>query len=589
MLCVVFLTDSTGMLPASLHDDQGVITSLGQSTLSALLSHSMEGSGGAMEGTSFVQSCCKLFFISLSLSHTYTQQVMDSMMHILGQSVYSLDLHNLPLDRLQLEDQKRLHQRLRVKTSGAEDRIPTTRMSSFSIINIQPPVAARRGVQTHIGVGGSHTPPARMPKHYTTTPDLSLRKMKNLPKANTIDAGIDNPPAPDEVKYGKRHSVPAQHADSSPSLPPVPETIAEVGDPDSHPPGRSPQVTRTPKRSTSSVADYYRNKEEEDVADVTPSDVNPSPGAQSLPPEAVFRIEMSEPSGEVGISTTHEGLDEIKEITGNEVFVNPNTLSPSPEPEEKSFDGLQSEQKDVKSAKSAIMKRTPEHLSSENEKQVKHKESVSSFKKYRFRWQSRTTDHQPLRTKQQKGKLDVAPNDLVLRNENSRDSLTLTGEELDKLKRGPTRSDSDSSDLHSKSEPLSLTKSVSVSSPMALEPRTPRFNLLHKSSSEGSLPNLIVNVELKDSSSGYTPPPQFKKSDQHLLLRRVISSGGGSPSNTATREVCVPDPFSSDIIPNSREGVITPPAQSPARPSFKQGRPLKKAVSIAHEGYSMGR
>ncbi len=267
------------------------------------------------------------------LPDTCTQFVMSSMTSVLAQTVYGLNLLDLPLSKLDKGDH---NSRAASRRSATSKEIPSSRrLDSFSTINILT-VSSIRLTQRRDTADGQ----LRLRNLKKKTPHI-----KHSGKSNTEEAG--NNPNLELSHLRKKHSLPStlsevQMATGAPQLCVVPENREDGSSPES----LEPMPMRSVTTSTLVSLGNYVSEEKQDL--LVPQGV-PSPGALSLPAE--FILESSEV---VDDSSEHcRQLEQLKEERKGSMFVNLDTSSPSPDSvvsKNKNF--FSSEQRNSKNSKS---------------------------------------------------------------------------------------------------------------------------------------------------------------------------------------------------------------------------------------------
>jgi len=420
---------------------------------------------------------------------------METMTQILAQTVYNLDLNNLPLNRLQMDDRPRNRPRVRTVTQMEFDG----RMSSFSWINMVP---TKKG-----------SPVTSKLTNVANANDKVIRG--KLRKADT-EVRDDSPP---ERSYYKRMSTPMGAY---------------------HPPSSSlnlPEVSKK-ERSMSSVVPPTNNLqpviESPHLRSLSSTDTNidndevciPSP-TYSLPPLNVV-LPTSPPRYQ-------QLVEEEEEREGQDsVIMNPHTRTPSPEP-------VKAKPQKKKTKEMELDNREVERklIEKERKKKMPAMDLVLQNRDY----QSPERDIRARKLEFESGG-NNASQDLVLKNESSRDSLTLDVENKD----------------------FAVSDSVESSTehpppPDNTDDDSQRLSILYKSSSESDLLSHAVCVSTEQD------PSSSLDEATHRSLRRVTSSGSSRKlrlKESPRRSLDVTqDPFSSAIIP--QRGVMTTPIHSPVK------------------------
>ena len=544
--------------------------------------------------------------LSLSL-----QQIMDSMTQVLAQTVYDLNVQDLPLDRLELEDQHRLQQKTRIKS---QDHITSAnpRTTSFTTINV---VSNRRDLVTY-------TPPVN---HQRKLGDVDERssssvgdigaKRKRMMKARTEDP-TDSPPMV-SVSSVKRFSTP-DHAPMLRKLQPRPLLTVPTID-EEVVRGESPELVTPPRRSSSSIGQISRKLSDgggnvEEIARsnlLDPGSIS-SPGATSLPPEMLFdaipvtseheplmarssvtATHDSVSTGEEGlqmqtleakdaksaemeskVSRRKSGQDELDEDkTVDSVIVNFHAKSTSPEPVP-----LSPSTETTNLIKPKDRTKSAAHsTSTRGNGEAEGKEGGKGHSKGKEG--SKWTDLFHWRSKSMHGvKPTVAPDDLVLTNKGfSKDSLTPEPQVAPKYKKKPLcRSDSDTSALRSKIEAMKEAKSQRSVHSVENE-ESVRSRPLHRSLSDSCIP-ILVTAEITGAPPSSSLDAKALDSTNllaqrsHISLRRVVSSGATPPRardrvmEESLRDKVLDDEFSASIIPQSHDVIqkmTSPPRHMP--------------------------
>lgn len=431
---------------------------------------------------------------------------METMTQILAQTVYNLDLSDLPLNRLQKEDHPKF--RPRVTTTAASD-FQMSHPSSFTMIfpakkSATPPVSKL----SHMGRGADDKV-----IHGKTFVQVKDNSKSNVRQKRTSTPVWNTPPTfRQQETLNKCRSV-------STILAPLDKGLL-VPDP-------------IPQRSSSSVGDYV-SVERDELKPAAPAQGGfPSPTG-SLPSDVVLSVRTD---------SEYQQLGEKDINGGDSVIVNPHVTSPSPEPQGN---------EELKPPSPSLREREMENKELDRKRKKKELNAGAKAKKLpAIDLVLRNRDYQspepeglnaevkskPLLTQPPPVGADVSDG-LVLKNENSHDSLELEGKSV--------APDSGSHELQQLNQSREAEEATRI--------------ILYKSSSESNL----VSHRLKHDMEGNN----FTETDD-LKLRRVLSSG-----NATERSMAV-DPFSSSIIP-SRAGVISSRTQSPLRaPQPKLGKDAK--------------
>ena len=554
------------------------------------------------------------------------QSIVDSMTQILAQTVYDLNLLDLPLERLELEDQHRLQQKTRLK-SQEHMATPNPRTSSFTTINVVS--SNRRDLSTY-------TPPMKHSRileagerSTSSVGDISSKR-RRLIKAHTEDPR-ESPPMVPRINV-KRFSTP----DHAPMIRKVqPRALLNVQAPtieeeeEGGVPGESPDLEAgpdgalVPRRSSSSIGQLSTQKLSDGGSHDEALHVNllepralSSPGATSLPPEMLFDAIAEEKKSEPGSSSCNTTTANGEPISANKEGLQMK-VKDAPSAKLKTEDGESEEEESVIvnfHAKSTSPEPIPETVASDTnliKSKDKSKSTTSSsttqsdgegkdgakgHSKGRegskwFPWRSQTLDRR--KGKSAHGvKPVVAPGDLVLTNK----GFTKAPEhKADKYKKKPlSRSDSDTSDLRSKAE--AAKEAIKSAKGFSMENISEEVDhsMIHRSLSDSNIPRLI-RAEITGASPSSTLNAKAlddsNLSRSNLLLRRVVSSGGASPrvrENTlkaSMHDKALDDEFSASIIPHSHDGMLA--AQKMASPSrhvpLKKHGKLTRSATVAEE------
>ena len=549
------------------------------------------------------------------------------MTQVLAQTVYDLNLHDLPLERLELEDQHRLQQKTRLK-SQEHMTAPNPRTSSFTTINVVS--SNRRDLSTY-------TPPVKHSRimeagerSTSSVGDISSKR-RRLTKAHT-EHPKESPPMVPRMDV-KRFSTP----DHAPMIRKVqPRTLLKVQTPtieeeeEGGVPGKSPDLVAgpdgalVPRRSSSSIGQLSTRKfsdggshDEAMRLNLLEPGAMSSPGATSLPPEMLFdaipESKESEPSttGSSSITTTangeptsanEEGLQmKIKEALSarlksedgeseeESVIINFHAKSTSPEPIPET---VASDTNLIRS-KDKSKSTTP---TSSTQSDGEGKDGAKGHSKGRegskwFPWRSQTLDKR--KGKSVHGvKPAIAPGDLVLANKGfAKTPEPKAGQKY--KKKHLSRSDSDTSDLRSKAE--AAKEAIKSAKGFSMENISEEVDhsMIHRSLSDSNIPRLIRAESTGGSPSSSLNVKALDDSNlprSNLLLRRVVSSGGESPRARETaltasiHDKALDDEFSASIIPHSHDGMLA--AQKMTSPSrhvpLKHGK-LTRSATVAEE------
>lgn len=494
--------------------------------------------------------------------HTHLQFVMNSMTQVLAQTVYSLNLNDLPLNRLELEDSSQKH-RPRIKTVGSKDLPSSLRMESFSVINALP--SAAHSLKFHTKESNCHSDPllSNRVDRVVLVPTKSKRTLK---KANTVEAN-SSPTMDGHPGMIKRTSMPENklslpshfnigHMDSltesstetlSDDLPTRPSTFRSISAID-----------------VNYVEPEYEAKTTSVVTQTTEAEA--SPGTISLP--ADFLLKDQDMSERISLTrgTDHAALLESgKEL----VFVNHATDAPTSELV--SSDTMPSCSTVLNSSDSKAVAKGSRPSGKVAHPVVLDKPPhvTKAPPPIRFLF------HTPWSGESSGGKLrhdKQLGTDLVLMNEN------LTDMDLGQLKLKQSLSASNMS-LNSESE-SQLSKSA-IFQKSDMPDFYQRKVSLVKSSSEGNINRILLNSDMVPST-----PTSLKSSQPHSIkhiMQRMLNSNPNSPSPQTNS---VTDPFSSEIIPRSHKGVLGARSPSPVMGTVGYGR--KVSVERADKGTMSG-
>ena len=560
---------------------------------------------------------------------------MDSITQVLAQTVYDLNILDLPLDRLELEDHHRLQQKTRNKS---QDHIITAspRTSSFTTINI---VSHRREL-------GTYTPPVKYPRipeggerSTSSVGDVGSKRRKFAAKAHS-EYGKDSPPMVPASTL-KRTSMP-DHAPMLRKLQPrhlmkvvVPTIEEEEG---AAARGESPEVRESPlvpRRSSSSIGQVTRKLsdgggdcDELSRGNLLQPGPVASPGATSLPPEMLFdAIQESgestenEPLTSPGvrakdsdslISSDDRGLQMLErkdsrftesgskkagrdtnEEGENSVIRNVHAKSMSPEPvpdtptdDKSNLIKAVDRTKATNDTNALARGGKSTAIDGGGKGQSKGKEGSKWFP-----WRSQTFDRRKVKSVHG-GKPTVASGDLILTNKGFAKDSTPEPQVAPKYNKKPLcRSDSDTSDLRSKAEAVKVAKSSKTADSVD-EKKTVRPSL-YRSLSDSNIPTVLLAETTgapPSSSLNATTLDSSNLHATHTPLRRVVSSGA-TPPRTRDRTVVkesmhdkvLDNEFSAAIIPHSHDGILTQQLlTSPARLTATK---LQRSVTISEEGF----
>ena len=564
---------------------------------------------------------------------------MDSMTQVLAQTVYDLNLLDLPLERLELEDHHRLQQKPRLKS---QEHMPTSnpRTSSFTTINVVSS-SHRRDLATYTPPTKKHSRILETGERSTSSVGDIVNKRRRLAKAYTEDPK-ESPLMVPRLDI-KRFSTP-DHAPLIRKVQPrallrvQAPTIVEEEEGGVVPvPGESPddegvEIALMPRRSSSSIGQLSTRK----LSDVGTQDevlhvdlLDPgamsSPGATSLPPEMLFdAIPDSETSEEHKPSTdsasTSSTMANGEPISANEkglqmkvkddmsarlpsdngeredeesVITNFHANSTSPEPIPET---VASNTNLLQSTKDKSKSTSPSPSTRRKLGDGEVKDGTKGLPKVRegskwFPWRSQTVDRRRGKSAQNV-KPAIAPDDLVLANKGfAKSSEPKAGWKY--KKRPLCRSDSDTSDLRSKAESTREVKHLTnglavekVSEDLGLSVRSlplhrslsdSNIHILIGAETPGASPSTSLNVNTLDNSNLSRPK---------LAVRRVVSTGAVPPRENgleeSMHEKALNDEFSASIIPCSHDGMQKLSASPGRRVPSPRGK-LMRSATIAEE------
>ena len=435
---------------------------------------------------------------------------METMTQVLAQTVYGLDLHDLPLNKLERDDHRnRYRPRTRTITPASNtDRI-IGRMS-FSKIDT-PPLTSKRTADEKVIRGKlrkadtevkddspPHTPRA-WSRHVSCVPALPFTEVRNERSCSNVV-----PPRKEELAVVE---APGRSSSAGAALPEISEGVEP-----------SPTYSLPPVGSGIDVSTI----------------VGPSPTA-SLPPD-VPRDKYRESTASLPPDVPR---DKYRESTGSDdVIWNPHVATPSPEPEEvdpgklkgvQELDNREVERKQTERKVSPL--RTKRQPALDN--------LVLKNREYRSPEPEGLTGGRSLSFQSPLVTADVS---LVLENENSRDSVI--------------------SELE-----LDSNKPESQDSPIPSYPR--KFSLLRKSSSDSNLSRQTTKPS--DSPRSKTAEDTAKIQRFHRV-NSSVDTKVDMPSTRENFSLC--DLFSSSIIPISHTGMISSPVRvspQPLLPSPSKG------------------
>ena len=429
---------------------------------------------------------------------------METMTHILAQTVYNLNLSDLPLNRLRRDDHSRFRPRIR---TAAVSELGSSRMASFSQIALLP--------SKKLG-----TPPTSKLANTGRGTDDKVIHGKKLRKSFTE---IQDDPS---IFQSPSRRV------SSPATPSV-----SLGHHGALPMAKSSSAAVMPVRSFTSGGEYETKALKETANLESPLDDT----AIIMSPKSPKSPTLSLPSGVTRYQQLKEGDDEKEELPSNSVIVNPHVASPSPEPPDVEHPiltkqpGMEMDNRELENQKQQHSALRDRRLS----------DLVMKNREYR----SPEPESVELRTSALQSRPQGFSGGLVLKNNNLRDSIISEIEET-------SMANSDAIGLQSESETQNRSHESETTPP-------PRPSPLHKSSSESNLALHQVQVDSNESSHD-----RKSSVDITLRRVLSSSGRKDVHTKPETVSVAVPvDAFSSSIIPQSSTGVISPSAQSPVRGS----------------------
>ncbi len=463
------------------------------------------------------------------------------MTQILAQTVYGLDLNDLPLNRLERDNHPRpgLYRPRSKTTTRSTNELNTSRMS-FSRVQFVPSKLAS-------------SPPSKLISNSRFADTKVLRG--KLRKAETEVHDDDSPPRSPPNRGVSMGAIPHSELPCSFSTNVGGKfrsiSTVEPAEPESF----MQELSLPPGRSVSAGGLYQTHLEE--TLDELPEDVTTPSPILSLPPGLIVPR---------GSSPNYQRLQE-DEPTSSGIITNPNVVTSSPvgkrrkvEAEAESVRGATQTQvwgggREVDSRELERKRREFPPGQGRQPREV----LILQNRDYFSPEPDALSERMAVTTKFQVS----LPGGLVLANENSRDSIVSASSEAAST---PTplvvttavgRSGANESVLNPDVKPKSFPLEGQ------LTPESPRrSSLITKSSSESNISRLGTATTAEDSSLR-----SRTLDDHHRRLRRVVSSASAEDEEEVLREESVDDPFSSAIIPNSREGVISPQACSPLRAS----------------------
>lgn len=454
------------------------------------------------------------------------------MTRILAESVYGLNLNDLPLQRLLKEEGMIGKQRSRAPTTVPSD-LGGGRLTSFSIIevNMKRPTTSSSAVERRGHAMRQKAVTLDIPE--TEYPPENVRRYRSIPNEthNYFLTGSGE---------GNDRSV------SAVNLP------------------IDGQMT-VPLRSSSSEVRFRTIKEEEgeEEGEGAEGGSGRASPAVSLPPTMMMSstscLQHSERARE---GESNKGRESRESLT----ITNQHIRTPTPEPE-LTLTSVQSSFEHGGRGGSV-----EPLLEAQDEDKGKGKPKKSWRKKLNFSDLSGGSKSQ----KKQTG------TDLVLKNESSDESVTLKDEQSPLVKadhRSPPLASLPASSAAGISE-RERQRSSSVADDGVSEGETRVSSRIYKSSSEGNLHRLSQLAEMEEEEGEGGCEQSVLGSVSPLMLRRVVSSGvqdtTNQPKNKEGHGV-TEDIFSSAIIPSSQARLLSSPvgprSQSPVIPALSPVRP----------------
>ena len=479
---------------------------------------------------------------------------METMTRILAESVYGLNLNDLPLQRLLKEEGMIGKQRSRAPTSIPSD-LGGGRLTSFSIIevNMKRPNISSSAVERRGHAMRQKAITLDVPE--TEHPPENVRRYRSIPNEThnyflTRSGG------------GKERSVSSVN-----------------------PPSNS-QMT-APLRSSSSEVRFRTIKEdegEEEGEGGTEGGSGRASPAVSLPPTMVVStgsIPRSQHSERVREGESNKGRESRESLT----ITNQHIRTPTPEPElSVQSSGMSYEHGGRGGSVEPL-------LETQDEDKGKGKPKKSWRKKLNFSDLSGGGKSQKKQT----------ATDLVLKNESS-DELGSLKDEQSPVVKTDHRSSPLPSPPASSAAGISereRQRSVSLADNGASEEETRVSSRIYKSSSEGNLHRLSQLAEMEEEGEGECEQSaSVLGSVSPLMLRRVVSSGVQDTTNQPENEKghgVTEDIFSSAIIPSSQARLLSSPvgprSQSPVIPALSPVRPssqlaLRRGAGELSQGIS---
>ena len=439
---------------------------------------------------------------------------METMTQILAQTMYNLDLNNLPLNRLLIDDHPRNRPRIRTITPTELD---VGRMSSFSHVNVISSKKSSSGTSpltsklASAGVGaGDKAIKGKLQKAMTEVKDVS---------------------PPDRV-YHKRLSTPTGTCYIPSSFSTPLKSIKERSISSGTPPinNLEPVVESPHSRSSLSIGATILGDSEETCA---PSVLH------SLPTDMI-------------LSKNRPGYQHlVEEDDGTEarepVIINPRVRTPSKMPAQQETQ-VAKQWKKRRTSESELDNRELEKKLKERERQRKLTvPAMDLVLQNRDYWSPEPETR--TKTKSDSAEGGGVPQDLVLKNESSRDSLT---SDIDVTKDVELSGSAEVSELHSElQQPPPLADA---------DDEDQRLSFFYKSSSESDLRSHTVQLSTERDTLS-------KDDTTHHRLRRASSGSGRKlhPKEASPRKTLdiSHDPFSSSIIPHSHNTPVHSPMKAP--------------------------
>ena len=439
---------------------------------------------------------------------------METMTQILAQTMYNLDLNNLPLNRLLIDDHPRNRPRIRTIT---QTELDIGRMSSFSHVHVISSKKSSSGTSpltsklASAGVGaGDKAIKGKLQKSMTevrdeSPPDRTYHKRLSTPTGTCyIPSSFSTP-----LKSIKERSIS--------SATPLINNL-------------EPVVESPHSRSSSSIGVNILGDSEETCS---PSILH------SLPTDVI--LSKNRP----GYQHLVEEEDETE--TKESVIINPHVRTPSKIPAQQETQATK-QWKKRRTSESELDNRELEKKLKERERQRKLTvPAMDLVLQNRDYWSPEPETRTKTRSDSAGG--GGVPQDLVLTNESSRDSVT---SDVDVTKDVELSGSAEVSEHHSESQqPPPLPDA---------DDEDQRLSFFYKSSSESDLRSHTVQL----STEGGT---LSKDDTTHHRLRRASSGSSRKlhPKEASPRKTIdiTHDPFSSSIIPHSHNTPVHSPMKTP--------------------------